>query len=364
MVNFELRQIFENFNKTDIYNIAKEKGLKGISKCTKDQLISKLCEYMLKPEVAEHYFICQQDEQIAEFKKAAHHGGAYVSEQSEFLFDLCSVEYLGILENGEVIVPDAVNELYQEIATEAFHEKRKVMSHLLACLRISGILYGITPIHILLKLVNQCQGIHMTEDELKKLLKEIPAEYMEYVEVDGKIYHKEFYPKDNGLLAVQGKKNFYIPTLKEIREFGIHGSLSDSPEFIRMRTFLIEEFQADEDTAETACRIIQRKICGGASTEEVYDVLNELELFANDDQELTRLVICVQDFWNETRMLLNRGYTPNELKKMQKKESKVILPLAKPENGENVKVQKVKIYPNAPCPCGSGKKYKKCCGKA
>ncbi len=23
----------------------------------------------------------------------------------------------------------------------------------------------------------------------------------------------------------------------------------------------------------------------------------------------------------------------------------------------------IKIYPNDPCPCGSGKKYKKCCGK-
>ncbi len=24
---------------------------------------------------------------------------------------------------------------------------------------------------------------------------------------------------------------------------------------------------------------------------------------------------------------------------------------------------KKKIYPNDPCPCGSGKKYKKCCGR-
>ena len=23
-----------------------------------------------------------------------------------------------------------------------------------------------------------------------------------------------------------------------------------------------------------------------------------------------------------------------------------------------------KIYPNSPCPCGSGKKYKNCCGRA
>lgn len=27
-------------------------------------------------------------------------------------------------------------------------------------------------------------------------------------------------------------------------------------------------------------------------------------------------------------------------------------------------VKEKKVYPNDPCPCGSGKKYKKCCGKA
>ena len=31
--------------------------------------------------------------------------------------------------------------------------------------------------------------------------------------------------------------------------------------------------------------------------------------------------------------------------------------------GKSAKVKKKKIYPNDPCPCGSGKKYKKCCGR-
>ena len=26
-------------------------------------------------------------------------------------------------------------------------------------------------------------------------------------------------------------------------------------------------------------------------------------------------------------------------------------------------IKPAKIYPNDPCPCGSGKKYKKCCGR-
>jgi len=41
--------------------------------------------------------------------------------------------------------------------------------------------------------------------------------------------------------------------------------------------------------------------------------------------------------------------TRKELYRIQKLSTTVV----KPE----------KIYPNDPCPCGSGKKYKKCCGK-
>jgi preprotein translocase subunit SecA len=34
-----------------------------------------------------------------------------------------------------------------------------------------------------------------------------------------------------------------------------------------------------------------------------------------------------------------------------------------PEKETPTKITKVKIGRNAPCPCGSGKKYKKCCMK-
>lgn len=37
--------------------------------------------------------------------------------------------------------------------------------------------------------------------------------------------------------------------------------------------------------------------------------------------------------------------------------------LYKEQKSSQTVVNAPKIYPNAPCPCGSGKKYKKCCGK-
>ena len=37
--------------------------------------------------------------------------------------------------------------------------------------------------------------------------------------------------------------------------------------------------------------------------------------------------------------------------------------LYKEQKKSTTVVNEAKIYPNDPCPCGSGKKYKKCCGK-
>ena len=37
--------------------------------------------------------------------------------------------------------------------------------------------------------------------------------------------------------------------------------------------------------------------------------------------------------------------------------------LYKEQKSSTTIVKEEKVYPNDPCPCGSGKKYKKCCGK-
>ena len=112
--------------------------------------------------------------------------------------------------------------------------------------------------------------------------------------------------------------------------------------------------------------------------------------------ELLELLVAAH---NNTRMKENRGYKPSEMvrkKSVDKMPTIVpassnaaaILKDAAPQleamgvpvdlngntdviqttmfpsglNGEPIRVEK-KIYPNDPCPCGSGKKYKKCCGK-
>jgi hypothetical protein len=74
----------------------------------------------------------------------------------------------------------------------------------------------------------------------------------------------------------------------------------------------------------------------------------------DDDAQVERMVSLYMPLVNETRLLVNRGYKPSELHAMSSfgfNRKPVIVTSEK------------KIYPNDLCPCGSGKKYKKCCGR-
>ena len=59
-----LKDIFEDFNKDDLKDIAKMKGIKGISKLNKGPLIETIIEKMLSAEEMVKYFQYMTDEEI------------------------------------------------------------------------------------------------------------------------------------------------------------------------------------------------------------------------------------------------------------------------------------------------------------
>ncbi|KJS72629.1 MAG: hypothetical protein JL56_12770 [Desulfotomaculum sp. BICA1-6] len=73
----------------------------------------------------------------------------------------------------------------------------------------------------------------------------------------------------------------------------------------------------------------------------------------------------VIDLSNNTRMWILKGYTPEELFHEDKERLLPLPAVAAAETGAKVIDirTRTKVGRNDPCPCGSGKKYKKCCGK-
>ncbi|MSR90963.1 hypothetical protein FYJ33_05975 [Clostridiaceae bacterium WCA-383-APC-5B] len=86
---------------------------------------------------------------------------------------------------------------------------------------------------------------------------------------------------------------------------------------------------------------------------------------SNSDREMFERI--VKDVEKNTRMWENKGFTPNELAPEKEETADNTCSNFKFVQRQNVKIQPIvkerKIGRNDPCPCGSGKKYKKCCGR-
>ena len=112
-------------------------------------------------------------------------------------------------------------------------------------------------------------------------------------------------------------KEYYIPTKKEIRELGNYGYLEDKYKD-RLVLFMVNKMDINEEVAIDTCNEIQYRIMIGGEIEDVLDILDKYEVFVEDEKQVKQLFKIINDMWNNTRMIANRGYTPNELQKYKK----------------------------------------------
>jgi hypothetical protein len=88
----------------------------------------------------------------------------------------------------------------------------------------------------------------------------------------------------------------------------------------------------------------------------VYSILKKHGLVFDDIEQSKKFLELTVKAKNNTRIWENKGYTPEELHTIQQKEL-----LSKPR--ELTINRPKKPGPNEPCFCGSGRKYKHCCGR-
>ena len=359
--NDTLEDVMQDFSKNQILDMAKDKGLKGVSGYKKDKLIHALSDFMLQPETIENYFLYQTDPAIELFERVISGEAVYETYKQNYLEDIYRAAYIGMLSNGRYIVTSDVAKAYEGIDTEEFHVRRKITSSILCHLRAFILLDGIVPADVVLETIHRDIDDSFSKRELRKFIENIPSEYAEFTWKDGMIYHVMLYPDDRGIQKAQGNHPYYFPTPNEIMDLAIENYLPDNQPLKKIISFLEQIVGVSTEKANMLGKEIQRTISGGCGIEDVFDILGLEGVFVERELQIKRLVSLVEEMWDDTRMLLNKGFTPNEVSRMEKK----IFRVSSAEKKSNVisfdEARKNKIYPNDPCPCGSGKKYKNCC---
>ena len=128
-------------------------------------------------------------------------------------------------------------------------------------------------------------------------------------------------------------------------------------------------FNGDEFAGQMLYEDVQGICQFDFSVQGIFEVLNTRGVDFKSEKQVNEVMQLVMDLVNNTRIWENNGYTPNEI--FEKYEKPHLMPLPRggfPDMMSGKRYLKIipggksqKVGRNDPCPCGSGKKYKKCC---
>ena len=311
-----LKEIFEDYPMDVLQMITEEKGVPELAELPRDELEDRLIEHMLQPEVIAEYIACLTDTEICAFERwmaSKKWGDGFLGAEK-----LLEAGYLGLLEEGSITMPKDVLEAYhtfsdQIMLTKPFQKDQQERSYLLCCLKTCGLLYGVTPIRILMKMLETNRLIHMTEQDVRRQTAALPYELFQGDFAGDSFYSSNVYQDSAQLLRMQGKKEFYIPTKEEIFSVGTTGSLPEAEGAEPLRRYLIDQMDVFHKTVDRILPLIQNLICCGGGMQDVFLLIDQEGVRIRTEQQREDLTGLLEVLWNNTRMRENRGFTPNEM---------------------------------------------------
>lgn len=413
-----LREYLTKYTKEELLDQARSFEIKKCSGLRKADLINRIVDTFCAEEMLRSRLACLTKEQMDLFRKACISPTAVSVNEVVDAMQLCRY-WIGYFEDptDRFCVFEDVAVAFSKIDDKAFQLKQCRKGWLVKCIHFFIQYYGIAPIEVIYEMYRQ--KVKDSIDEMIGMLWEMPVDIVESCLFTMDKLGMEGWPKENPLYSEKGifvhlqlfedaefdyllrqqmDKDFYIPSAQQIDEICRIGYEASSSAYKKLESFFIKKLKFSYEQAVTWCLQVWANSYEGESPSKIINKMTEANIEFEEKMinELLELLVAAH---NNTRMKENRGYKPSEMvrkKSVDKMPTIVpassnaaaILKDAAPQleamgvpvdlngntdviqttmfpsglNGEPIRVEK-KIYPNDPCPCGSGKKYKKCCGK-
>ncbi|MDY0406446.1 SEC-C metal-binding domain-containing protein [Virgibacillus sp. 179-BFC.A HS] len=154
---------------------------------------------------------------------------------------------------------------------------------------------------------------------------------------------------------------YYPFTKQQLITAGEPDYVEKNKSYMQLVNFLTHHFEIDHAEADNLAEECVYATRIGDGTNDVLEFLSH-NLEFNHMETVESLMIKVVELMNNTREWFLKGYTSSELLEQEKKHLQP-LPADTFSQSNSNETKNVKVGRNDPCPCGSGKKYKKCCGR-
>lgn len=413
-----LRKYLTEYTKEELLDQARSFEIRKCSGLRKADLIDTIVDTFCTEEMLRSRLACLTKEQMDLFRKACISPTAVSVNEVVDAMQLYRY-WIGYFEEptDRFCVFEDVAVAFSKVDDESFRRKQCRKGWMVKCIHFFIQYYGIAPIEVIYEMYRQ--KMKCSIDEMIEMLWEMPVDIVESCLFTMDRIGMKGWPKENPLYSEKGifvhlqlfedeefdyllrqqkDKDFYIPSAQQIDEICRIGYEASSSEYKKLESFFIKKLRLPYEQAVTWCLQVWANSYEGESPLKIINKMTEANI-EFEEKMINELLELVMAAHNNTRMKENRGYKPSEMaRKMPIDKMPTIVPAsskaaailmdAAPQlqamgvpvdlNGntdvihttmfprglseEPIRVEK-KIYPNDPCPCGSGKKYKKCCGK-
>ena len=367
----KVKDYLNSYNKEDLVESAKELEIpyEGLSK---EELAEQIAAKVLDPEVMKSIFLQADEWEIDAFDHASTRKCFLATHKDWKELEWFSNKgYIVAYSDNHAEVPQEVIAVYNQINTPELQEKCRKLSWMRSCESMMGLIYAIAPLKIVYRMYRKRDGFRVSYEEFMDILNELAEKDGMCIVKGDKLIWKAVL-QDNlyeRIEEFQGERDFYIPTVDEILDYAKHGYPSQDVSYRKLSSFLRDELHLEEEKTEELLYIVYKEFSMDGMLSDIMEEFNKRDIVFDSDRQMERFAPIMMEVNNNTRMLDFRGYTPNEVSRVEQAAAPAPVAPAMPSfvpmaNTPAVNMQpKKKVYPNDPCPCGSGKKYKKCCGR-
>lgn len=158
--------------------------------------------------------------------------------------------------------------------------------------------------------------------------------------------------------AVKGKP-YYNPTAEDIKLYRDNYIDERMKEYRMLKRYLSKKID-DEITVERLLEELSVEAVeelGGVFA--VPEIMERYDFVCSSEEDLKEFERLFRNWEDQVRKWNNRGFTNAEMEERGEHGSSVKIEW----DLENMKFKADTPDPDAPCPCGSGKKYRQCCGR-
>ena len=294
-------------------------------------------------------------------------------ETDKILAELLERESLVIREPGDkVFIPDEVRAAYDALDPDLVTLKWRKRNWMYKCIEAGKYLYGVMSMEALKDLF-ALRYPNADMDEVRQLFDTTPMYYQWFTEREGRLVLNGFEKNDyyKHLEKVQEGIPYYVPSIEEVEELYDQGSLISLESHQKMKAFVEETFGCGADIAAVKLHGLYETVNNRMRVNDVVDYFasedeanNGFDFSFDSDETEVKFIENYVEFSRECRIRDNRGHDHYEMVAIMAKNDRTGGSASAGGAKRQPLIKPAKIGRNDPCPCGSGKKYKNCCGRA